>query len=345
MDDGSAIGLIIALAVLLLFSAYFSASETAFTGFNQVRMKKLAEKKSSARLVLKLSENYNNILSTLLIGNNIVNIAAASLATIVFTHYFGDLGVTLSTVVMTILVLIFGEISPKSLAKERPERFAMLSARPLYFFTILFWPLNFVFNVWKKFLVRVFKLNRTQPTLTEEEFQLMVTEIKDEGVLNEIEHEIIQNTIRYDEILVEKVMTPLDRFASVDDEMTCDEIKTLFESTNFSRMPYMSVAGDRVKGILYRADFYEMLLAGKNDIEAILKKPFYTRNTVKISILFKQLQRSKIHMAIVRNGAGDLLGLITMEDILEELLGDIDDRYDAEQIPESDEQTAPNSVN
>lgn len=332
MTEGSAIGLIIALAVLLVFSAFFSATETAFTSFNQVRMKKLAETKKSARLVLKMSENYNNILSTLLIGNNIVNIVAASLATLIFTFYLGDVGVTVSTVVMTFLVLIFGEISPKSLAKESPETFAMFAARPLYFFTYLFLPLNFVFNAWKKLLVKIFKLNKKKPTLTEEEFQLMVTEIKDEGVLNEIEHEIIQKTIRYDEILVESVMIPAENVTFVKSGDSLDQIKEMFEKTNYSRVPYCKNDIDHIVGILYRADFYEMLLAGKSDLESILKKPCITQKQVKISKLFKQLQTMKIHMAIVEEN-GSTAGLITMEDILEELLGDIDDRYDPEKIP------------
>lgn len=150
MTDSSAIILIVVLGILLLFSAYFSATETAFTGFSQARMKNLAQKKKSAKLALKLSENYNRILSTLLIGNNIVNIAAASLATLVFTFYFGDLGVTLSTIVMTVLVLIFGEISPKSLAKERPEEFACFAARPLQLFTILFFSADLSFRLLEK---------------------------------------------------------------------------------------------------------------------------------------------------------------------------------------------------
>lgn len=208
MTQGSAIGLIGLLALLLLFSAYFSATETSFTGFSQARMKKLAEKKKSAALALKLSEDYNRLLSTLLIGNNIVNIAAASLATLVFTFYFDDLGVTLSTVVMTVLVLIFGEISPKSLAKERPEEFASFAARPLYFFMILFAPLNFLFDLWKKLLNKIFRLDKNQPSITEEEFKIIVTDIKNEGVLNDIEHDIIQSAITYDELLVSAVMTP-----------------------------------------------------------------------------------------------------------------------------------------
>lgn len=329
------VGIVIALVVLLVFSAYFSATETAFTSFNAVRMKVLAEKKKSAKLVLKLADNYNRVLSTLLIGNNIVNIAAASLATLVFTGWFGqDLGTTLSTVVMTVLVLIFGEISPKSVAKEFPEKFAMISAYPLWFFTVIFTPLNLIFDLWKKLLNKIFRVDKKQPSLTEEEFQVMVGEITDEGVLNETEHDIIINTIKYDDMTVENVM----RFAEDATEARIGDdfglIKSIFVETNYSRLPVLDAAGEKAEGILYRADFYEMLLDGRSDLAALLKEPMFTTRTEKISHLFKAMQTARIHMAIVLDD-GKYAGLVTMEDILEELMGEIEDRYDP--IPEDDE--------
>lgn len=336
------VGIVIALVVLLVFSAYFSATETAFTSFSAVRMKVLAEKKKSARLVLKLSNNYNRVLSTLLIGNNIVNIAAASLATLIFTGWFGqDLGTTLSTVVMTVLVLIFGEISPKSLAKEFPEKFAMISVYPLWFFTVIFTPLNLIFDLWKKLLNKIFRVDKKQPSLTEEEFQVMVGEITDEGVLNETEHDIIINTIKYDDMTVENVM----RFAEdVTEAHMGDDfglIKRIFVETNYSRIPVLDAAGERAEGILYRADFYEMLLDGGNDLTALLKKPMFTTRTERISHLFKAMQAARIHMAIVLDG-DKYAGLVTMEDILEELMGEIEDRYDP--IPQDDEVSAPSEA-
>ena len=329
------VGIVIALVVLLVFSAYFSATETAFTSFNAVRMKVLAEKKKSAKLVLKLADNYNRVLSTLLIGNNIVNIAAASLATLVFTGWFGqDLGTTLSTVVMTVLVLIFGEISPKSISKEFPEKFAMISVYPLWFFTVIFTPLNLIFDLWKKLLNKIFRVDKKQPSLTEEEFQVMVGEITDEGVLNETEHDIIINTIKYDDMTVENVM----RFAEDATEARIGDdfglIKSIFVETNYSRLPVLDAAGEKAEGILYRADFYEMLLDGRSDLAALLKEPMFTTRTEKISHLFKAMQTARIHMAIVLDD-GKYTGLVTMEDILEELMGEIEDRYDP--IPEDDE--------
>lgn len=329
MTDSTAIILIIVLGVLLIFSAYFSATETAFTSFSQARMKMLATNKKSAKLALKLSNNYNRILSTLLIGNNIVNIAAASLATLVFVFYFGDIGVTVSTIVMTILVLIFGEISPKSLAKERPEEFAMFAARPLYIFIIIFMPLTFIFDGWKKLLHKIFRLDKKRPSMTEEEFQIIVTDIKNEGVLNETEHDIIQNTIKYDEVLVSDVMTPLNNITAVEIKEDPSKIKKMFEEFNYSRVPVYSEIMQNIRGIMYRTDFYEMLLNGKNDISAILKPVHYTTANEKISALFKTLQKSQQPLAIVRQEEV-ILGLISMEDILEELVGEIDDKYDIE---------------
>ena len=327
MNQGTAIALIATLAVLLIFSAFFSATETAFTSFSQARLKNMAATKKSAALALSLSGNYNKILSTLLIGNNIVNIAAASLATLVFTFYFGHAGVTVSTVAMTILVLIFGEISPKSLARERPEEFAMFAARPLYVFTIILTPLNFLFDCWKKLLKRIFRLNKKRPTMTEDEFKIIVDEIKDEGILNATEHELILGAMRFDETRVGAVMTPADKITAVFCSMAAAAVKELFESTNFSRMPVFDGSPDRVEGVIYRADFYELLLTGGEDFGSIVRPVGFTSADVKISALFKELQSADRHLALVVE-AGKTVGLITLEDILEELVGEIEDAYD-----------------
>lgn len=327
MNQGTAIALIATLAVLLLFSAFFSATETAFTSFSQARLKNLAATKKSAALALSLSGNYNKILSTLLIGNNIVNIAAASLATILFTFYFGNAGVTISTVAMTILVLVFGEISPKSLARERPEEFAMFAARPLYVFTLILTPLSFIFDCWKKLLKRIFRLNKKRPTMTEDEFKIIVDEIKAEGILNATEHELILGAMRYDETTVGAVMTPVEKITAVYRGMSASAVRESFENTNFSRMPVFDGSPDKVDGLIYRADFYELLLKGGDDFDSIVKPVGFTSTGVKISALFKELQNADRHLALVVR-AGKTVGLITLEDILEELVGEIEDAYD-----------------
>lgn len=327
MNTLTAIILIIVLFVLLILSAFFSASETAFTSLSQVRIKSLAQTKKSARLVLKISGNYNKLLSTLLIGNNIVNIASASLATIVFTFWCGDLGVTVSTVVMTVLVLIFGEITPKSIAKERPEAFAMFSARILYIFQFIFTPLNLIFEGWKKLINKIFRLDKKRPSMTEEEFSIIVNDITDEGVLAESEAEIIQNTIKFDETKVEKVMTKAEDITSVCTTDGMKYIKQVFVDSNYSRVPVFDKNRQDILGILYRADFYEMLLNGKKDISPLLKPVLFTTSQSVISDLFEILQVQQVPLAIVKDGNA-VTGLISMEDILEELVGEIDDKYD-----------------
>lgn len=327
MNTATAIILAAVLFILLVFSAFFSASETAFTSLSQIRIKRLAQTKKSARLVLKLSENYNKLLSTLLIGNNIVNISSASIATIVFTFWFGDLGVTLSTAAMTVLVLIFGEITPKSIAKERPEEFAMFSVRILYVFQIIFTPLNIIFEGWKKLVNKIFRLDSKRPTMTEEEFSIIVDDIADEGVLAKAEAEIIQNTIKFNETKVEKVMTKAEDITAVCVTDGFKSIKKVFVDSNYSRVPVYNEGRQDVIGILYRADFYEMLLSNKSNINKILKPVLFTTSDTVISDLFETLQDRQVPQAIVKDD-GIITGLISMEDILEELVGEIDDKYD-----------------
>lgn len=319
--------LVAVLAVLLIFSAFFSASETAFTSMSQVRMKSLAQTKKSARLVLKVSENYNKLLSTLLIGNNIVNIASASIATIVFTFWFGNLGVTLSTVVMTVAVLMFGEITPKSIAKERPEEFAMFAVRILYVIQIIFAPFNFFFDCWKKLVNKIFGLDKKRPTMTEEEFSIIVDDITDEGVLDESEAEIIQKTIKFSDTPVEKVMTKQEDITAVCISDKTTSIKKVFVSSNYSRVPVYDADKQNVIGILYRADFYEMLLNDKSDLSKILKPVLFTNSQCVISDVFDTLQKQQVPQAIVKDG-DEIKGLVSMEDIIEELVGEIDDKYD-----------------
>lgn len=274
-----------------------------------------------------MSENYSKLLSTLLIGNNIVNITSASLATILFTFWFGNLGVTLSTVIMTVLVLVFGEITPKSIAKERPEEFAMFSARILYVFQIIFTPLNLIFEGWKKLVNKIFRLNKKRPTMTEEEFSIIVDDITNEGVLAESEAEIIQNTIKFDETQVKQVMTKVEDITSVCITDGMKVIKKIFVDSNYSRLPVFDGSRKDIIGILYRADFYEMLLNGKQDIAPLLKPVLFTTSRTVISDLFDTLQEQQVPQAIVKDD-GIIVGLISMEDVLEELVGEIDDKYD-----------------
>ncbi len=327
--DGGDIGLWVALLVLVFLSACFSATETAYTSFSTVRMRRYAAKSKRARLALKLSDDYNKVLTTLLIGNNIVNIAAATIATLLFTKLIGeDLGPAISTIVLTIVILIFGEVTPKSLAKEAPEKFACFMAYPLSVLTILFWPLNQLFALWKKFIFFICGFEKKRKTYTEEEFKMLVSDVREEGVLNDTEHELITRTLRYDDLHVGSCMIPLDRviLAEVRDDTRL--IFKIFRETNFSRLPIYKGTKPNIIGILYRADFYENMLAGRRDFGNIIRPVSYTTTDEKLSDLMKRMQSMREQMVIV-GSEGNALGLITREDLMEELLGgDIDDKYD-----------------
>ncbi|MBR7186144.1 MAG: HlyC/CorC family transporter [Clostridia bacterium] len=328
MDSGD-IGLLVALLVLVVLSGCFSATETAYTSFSTVRMRRYAVKRKSAKLALELSEDYNKVLTTLLIGNNIVNIAGATIATLLFTNLIGrELGPTVSTIALTVVILIFGEVTPKSLAKEEPERFACCMAYPLLVLTWICLPLNWIFGWWKKLVFFVFGLDKSRKTFTEEEFKMLVSDVREEGVLNETEHDLITRTLRYDELHVGSCMIPLERVILAEVRDNDRLVYKIFRETNFSRIPIYKGTKQNIIGILYRADFYENLLAGRRDFGNIIRPVSYTTTDEKVSDLMKRLQAMRESMVIV-GSEGNALGLITREDMLEELLGgDIDDKYD-----------------
>lgn len=327
MQPAMTIGLTIALIILVLSSGFFSATETAFTCFSQIRMKQLARTKRAARLALKLSEDYNRLLSTLLIGNNIINILATTLATILFVGLFPDYGAMLSTLVMTVAVLVFGEITPKTLAREMPERFAMFAARPVQIFTIIVFPLVFFFDLWKKLLNLIFRFDKKKKSMTEEEFKIMVSDLTREGVLKRTERDLIQNTIRYDDMTVANSMTPREQITFVKRGERTESIKRMFLETNYSRVPVVNGSLDHVLGIMYRVDFYEMMLSGRISVPSILKPVFYVNYNDKLSQALKKMQKARQSVAIVRNGE-KVVGLLSIDDVIEELVGDMPDMYD-----------------
>ena len=322
------VGLIIALFVLVILSGFLSATETAYTSFSSVRMRRFSQKKRTARVALKLGEDYNRVLTTLLIGNNIVNLTASTIGTLIFVGLLGEgLGSTVSTIVITVVVLIFGEITPKTLAKESPEAFACFSAYPLLAFTYIFWPLSYLFGLWKKLVFKMFRLGDKEPQLTEAEFKMLVTDVREDGVLNATEHDLIHRTLRYDELHVGSCMIPLDRVASVELHESFRRVFRLFRETNFSRVPVYAGTKENVIGILYRADFYENLLAGKKDFSELVRPVSFTQEGEKVSVLMRRMQQAREHMMMV-GSEGHARGLITREDMIEELLGDVDDKYD-----------------
>ena len=322
------IGYIIAMVACIIGSAYFSATETAFSSFNKTRLKTLAEKGSKrASLVLKLSENYDKLLSTLLIGNNIVNILVASLGTVMFVKMYGDVGATISTVVITIVVLIFGEISPKSIAKDFPEKFAMFSAPFLQFLIWILLPLNFLFTMWKKFLSLFFKHNGDDK-MSQDELLMLVDEVQEEGSIDDSEGNLLRNAIEFSELRAEDILTHRVDLESLSIDSTKEEISDLFETSKFSRLLVYSEDIDNIVGVLHIKDFYTKDGITSKSIEEIMTAPIFIHKTEKVSSLLKRLQAEKSHIAVVLDEFGGTLGIVTMEDILEELVGEIWDEHD-----------------
>ena len=325
--DTDNLGPIIILIILIAFSSFFSATETAFSTINKIRMKNMANNgNKKAAAVLELNEKYDKLISTILIGNNIVNISASSLAAVVFIKYFPKHGATISTVVMTVLVLIFGEITPKTLAKDFPEKFAMAVVPLVNFFCIVLSPLNFIFSLWRKFLGKIF-VSDEERGLTEEELLTMVEEVQDDGGINNEEGELIRNAIEFNDIQVTDVHTPRVDIVSVEEDTDRDEIDKVFCESNFTRLPVYKDTIDNIIGIINQKDFYNSNKF-KGDIKDIMSKPLYVIPNMKISELLTLLQTNKTHIAVITDEYGGTLGIVTLEDILEELVGEIWDEHD-----------------
>lgn len=325
--DSDSITQIFVLAVLILMSAYFSASETAFSTMNRIRMKNMAaEGNKRAALALKMAEDYDKLLSTILIGNNIVNIASSSIATVMFIAWLGTKGATVSTAVITVVVLMFGEITPKSLAKNFPEQFSMFSAPILRVITIILTPLNLLFLGWKKLVYKVVKTNDDRG-ITEEELLTMVEEAQNDGGLDVHESELIRNAIEFNDIEVTDIHTNRVDVVAVDIESTNEETREIFAESGYSRLPVYRDSIDDIVGVLNQKDFYDAMKTGKT-IEQAMNEPVYVIPSMKISQLLTLLQKEKSHMAIIIDEYGGTVGIVTLEDILEELVGEIWDEHD-----------------
>ena len=327
MEEQS-ISLVIIIGSIIM-SAYFSATETAFSSLNRIRIKNMAEKGNKrAGLVLKLSENYDGLLSTILIGNNIVNIASASLATVIFVKLLGDeAGASISTVVTTIVVLIFGEVSPKSIAKESPEQFAMFSAPFLNAFMVLLTPANYLFKQWKKLLSLLIRTSGDSG-ITEEELLAIVEEAKQDGGIDEQEGSLIKSAIEFTELEAMDIATPRVDVTGIPVDADREEIAAVFGETGYSRLPVYKDKIDDIIGIIYQKDFYNQVYRGVCGVEAIVRPALYVAKSKKINVLLKELQKNKMHIAVVIDEFGGTMGIVTLEDILEELVGEIWDEHD-----------------
>lgn len=319
---------ILILVVLTVMSAYFSATETAFSSLNRTKLKTLAEKGDKrAEMTNRLAENYDRLLSTILIGNNIVNIAAASIATVMFVKAYGDIGATLSTIFTTVIILIFGEITPKSVSKDCPEKFAMFSAPLIQFFIYLLLPLNLIFSLWKKLISKIFKLE-ADSKLSHDELLMLVDEVQQDGSVDEDEGELLKNAITFNDIEAEDILTHRVDLEAVSVNSTKEEIAKVFSETKFSRILVYDDDIDHIVGVIHIKDFYTESGITKKSIKNIITPAIFVMKNEKVNDILRELQKKKSHIAVVVDEYGGTYGIVTMEDIIEELVGEIWDEHD-----------------
>ncbi len=326
--QGDTITLII-IVFCIVMSAYFSATETAFSSLNRIRIKTMAEKGNRrAALVARLSEKYDSMLSTILIGNNIVNIACSSLATVLFLKWLGsEAGPSVSTAVTTVVVLVFGEVSPKSIAKESPEKFAMFSAPILNVLMIVLTPFNFLFARWKRLLSMIIKSDEDRG-ITEEEILTIVEEATQEGGIDEQESTLIRSAIEFSELEAVDILTPRIDIEGVELHASEEEIAKVFTETGYSRLPVYEESMDHIVGIIYHKDFHNYVYHTDRKIADIIRPARFITKNKRIGDLLRELQQEKSHIAVVLDEFGGTVGIVTLEDILEELVGEIWDEHD-----------------
>lgn len=325
-------GLFIILLVLIIVSAFFAASETAFSCANRIKLRSLAVggNKRAEKVLNLAEENYDKFISSVLVGNNIVNIVATTIATIFFAQLITNgSSEIISTIVMTVAVLIFGEITPKFIAKTYPEKIAMLFYPLIMFFYFLLYPINLFFGAWKWILSKVFRFKNVD-VVTEDEIMTIVEEAEEDGTLKTEETKLIRSVIEFDDLEVRDILVPRVNIVAVDIEDSMEDIRKVFEKQGYSRIPVYRDSIDTIIGVIHQKDFFNAYVNGKKGIEGILKDTLFTTEYAKISDLLRQLQKKKKHLAIVLDEYGGTLGLVTMEDIIEELVGEIYDEHDEE---------------
>ncbi len=333
---------LIIMVFCVIMSGYFSATETAFSTFSKTKMKTLAEKgNKKANLVLKLSENYDKLLSTILIGNNIVNILLASLGTAVFIDLLKDAtkGPTVSTAVITVVVLIFGEITPKSIAKDIPEKFTMFAAPLLNVLVWFLYPVNFLFTLWKKLVSLIIK-NDDDNKMSQEELLMMVDEVEQEGSIDSDESELLRNVIEVTDKQAKEILTHRVDLVAVPSDATKEEIARVFTETRFSRLPVYEDTIDKIIGFIHQKNMYTDGKMVEKDISELISPVVYVNEYEQVTDILKKLQQEKSHIAVVIDEFGGTKGIVTMEDILEELVGEIWDEHD--EVEEDIEQVNEN---
>ena len=336
--------LILVMVALVIMSAYFSATETAFSTVNKIKLKTLAEDGNRrAKLVLKMCDDYDRLISTVLIGNNIVNIALSAIATVYFMSIIRNqtAAPTVSTIVVTVVVLIFGEITPKSLAKDFPEKFTMFSAPIIRLLIVVLLPLNAIFTAWKKLISKVIKKNEEDDKMSQEELLMFVEEVEQEGTIDKNESNLLRNAIEFTERRADDILTHRMDLEAVAIDTPVDEIADTFASSQFSRLLVYRDSIDTIVGVVHQKDFFGKNGITTNDITKIMTPVVYVQHSERVNDLLMSLQKEKTHIAVVLDEYGGTLGIVTMEDILEELVGEIWDEHDEveEDIQEIGENT------
>ena len=335
---------ILVLIILVMLSAFVSGTETAFTSFNRNRIKTLAQDGNRrAKSVLDIDDKYEKFISTILVGNNIVNITATTISGVMFANLLKgneELAPTVSTIVMTVVVLLFGEITPKTLAKDFSEKYAMATSGLVKFIMAILTPITFIFSLWKLLLSVIFKVD-TVDTVTEDEIITMVEEAEEDGEIDEHESELIKSAIEFNDLEVSAILTPRVDVVAISADTPIDEIRETYRQSGFSRLPVYEETIDNIIGVMHEKDFNKMIHDGGNDINDIVHGVICITEGMKISKLLREFQGAKTHMAVVVDEYGGTAGLVTMEDVLEGLVGEIWDEHDEviENIKQIDEVT------
>jgi len=320
---------IILIIILITLSAMFSSCETTFSTVNKVRLKNYAAQgNKKAAKALKIAESFDNALTAILIGNNIVNIASASISTVLFTDLFGTKGVGIATIVMTVAVLIFGEILPKTYAKENAEKCSFFFASPLYGLIVIMTPLVKVFSALKSVVSKLYSSSEKAPSVTEDELKYIIDEIEEEGVLEKSESKLVRSALDFDETTVSEILIPRVRVIGVEINSSVEEIKNVFLTEMYSRLPVYEKDLDAITGIITQKDFFKMISEGRSNIQDIIQNVTFISEFKLINDALHEMQRSKTHMSVILDQYGGTKGIITMEDIIEELVGEIYDEDD-----------------
>ncbi len=329
------LSLTIVIIVLVLLSGFFSGTETAFSCANKIKLKTLASqgKKHAKAVYTFADEKYDKLVTAILIGNNIVNLTASALGTILFAQLISnqDLATTVSTAVLTAVVLLFGEITPKFLASVYPEKMCFLFYPFMQLFYWVLFPLSRIFDGYKVLLRKTFKLKKDE-TVTDEEILSLVEEAEESGALREDESELVRSALEFDDLKVEDILVPRVEMYAVGEDSTMAEVLEVFEKTGYSRLPVYRESIDDVVGLVHERDFFSAYLKGETNVSKLVQAIVFTSEHTRISVLLKQLQKQKIHMAVVSDEYGGTVGIVTLEDILEELVGEIWDEHDEEDV-------------